>query len=309
MCLVRDHVHNAPIGGRARTIRCGRSLWFVTDTAGTPRTRALASALRKAVLDVTGSTSRSLRSIAEEMGISHTTLSQWTNAKRVPQVEDVATLLGVLGVTGGERERILELARDARDPNWLTTGIPGISQQLAGVMEFERTAKRITDWSPFLVPGLLQTGGYARQILGRGATTPTEVETRVTLRVGRAEVLRRPQPVQLHALLGKAAIEDKVGSEEEHQHQLRHLLKMSELDNVSIQVVPSGIGYHPGFMGPVILYEFDQAPSIVHLEHYRSGVFLYDEADVQAYAVAADEFRALAMSEEDTASFIAKFVN
>lgn len=272
-------------------------MWFVTDTAGTPRTRALAAALR----EVLTSAPISLRQLGKDIGISHTTLSQWANAKRVPEVEDVATVLGAIGVTGADRDRILDLARDARDPNWLTTGIPGISQQLAGVMECERTATTITDWSPGLIPGLLQTGDYARQILGN--------ETRVTLRVGRAEVLRRTNPVHMVALIGEASIRQKIGSPEVRKHQLRHVLTMAELESVTVQVVPSNVGWHPGLMGPFILFDFEKAPSIVHLEHHRSGVFLYDEADVEAYRIAADEIRALAMSPEDTARFIAKFVN
>ncbi|MCS7478171.1 helix-turn-helix domain-containing protein [Umezawaea endophytica] len=277
----------------------------MTDTAGTPRTRALASAIRQVLDD----SEPSLRTIAKGMGISHTTLSQWAHAKRVPKAEDVATLLGALGVTGAERNRILELAHNASDPNWLTTGIPGISQQLAGVMECERTAKTIIDWSPALMPGLLQTGGYARLVLGGGPATPADLETRITLRVGRAEAIHRVDPVHLIALIGEAAVKNPIGSDDEHQHQLHHLLKMAGLPNVSIRLVPSGIGWHPGLMGPFIKFDFPQDPAIVHLEHHRSGVFLYDEADVEAYAVAADQIRALALSEEDTASTIAKLVN
>jgi len=84
---------------------------------------------------------------------------------------------------------------------------------------------------------------------------------------------------------------------------------MAELDSLTVQVVPSNVGWHPGLMGPFILFDFDKAPSIVHLEHHRSGVFLYDEADVEAYRNAADEIRALAMSPVDTAAFITKFLN
>lgn len=277
----------------------------MTDTAGTPRTRALAAALRE-VLDASP---LSLRQIARDLGISHSTLSQWSTAKRVPRPEDVATVLGHLGVTGGQRDRIIDLARDASDPNWLTAGIPGVSQQLAGVMECERTATTIIDWSPALIPGLLQTGDYARAILGSGTDPRSDVETRVTLRVGRRDVLTRSRPAHLVALIGEAAIRQQIGSPDVMADQLRHILKMTELQSVTTQIVPSDTGWHPGLMGPFILFDFAEAPSIVHLEHHRSGVFLYDAADVEAYKVAAAEVAALALSPEETAELIAKFVN
>lgn len=280
-------------------------MWFVTDTAGTPRTRALASALR----GVVDESPYGVRELARRMGISHTTLSQWINARRVPKVEDVATLLGAVEVTGDNRDRILDLARDASDPNWLTTGIPGVSHQLAGVMECERTATTITDWSPTLIPGLLQVGDYARAILGSGAGSRAEVETRVTLRLGRRDVLTRSKPARLVALIGEAAIRQRIGSPEVRAEQLRYVLKMIELETVTAQLVPIDAGWHAGLMGPFTLYEFEDAPAIVHLEHHRSGVFLYDEADVEAYKVAAAEVCAAAMSPEETAEFIAREIN
>ncbi|MGH3859700.1 helix-turn-helix domain-containing protein, partial [Actinokineospora sp.] len=67
----------------------------MADTAGTPRTRALASALRRARTE----TSFGVREVSRRLGMSHTTISQWETGKRVPHPEDVAAMLAAIGLT------------------------------------------------------------------------------------------------------------------------------------------------------------------------------------------------------------------
>src|SRR5690349_3514811 len=122
----------------------------MTEPAGMPRARALAGALRQA----REASEVGVREVARRLGISHSVISYWETGKRVPRLEDVASYLTAIGVTGDDRERILDLGRHVEDQDWLTVGIPGVSQQLAGTMECERSATAITDWSPHIVTGL-----------------------------------------------------------------------------------------------------------------------------------------------------------
>ncbi|MGH3768179.1 MAG: helix-turn-helix domain-containing protein, partial [Pseudonocardiaceae bacterium] len=96
----------------------------MTEPGGAPRARALAGALRQA----REAAKVSVREVARRLGISHSVVSYWETSKRVPRLEDVASYLTAIGVTGDEREAILALGRHAGDQDWLTVGIPGISQ-------------------------------------------------------------------------------------------------------------------------------------------------------------------------------------
>lgn len=125
-----------------------------------PRARALAAALRKAREDF-GVSNRELAGI---LGIDQSHLSRVETAKKVPSAETTAMTLAALRTPPAERERILDLARNAGEPNWLAVGVPGIPQQLAGAWECERAASSITQWHQNLVPGLLQTTEYARVV-------------------------------------------------------------------------------------------------------------------------------------------------
>lgn len=266
-------------------------------TTGTPRARALAAALREA--RVSGGIG--LRELARRINISHTLVSQWENGHRLPKTEDVATVLTGIGVSAEERARIVELARHAGESDWLTAGIPGVSQKLAGVIECERTAVRITEWLPWSIPGLLQTSDYAREIIGPD-------EAKLTLRLARRDVLTRRQPVELRAIIGEPALRQVIGSNSVMAHQLSNLL--SAPGNVTVQVVRIGHGWHPGLAGPFILYEFASSPPIVHLEPYRSSTFVYNERDVTDYARAADLLcERVAMSPEKSSKLIVEVIN
>ncbi|HVV23284.1 MAG TPA: helix-turn-helix transcriptional regulator [Pseudonocardiaceae bacterium] len=271
----------------------------VTNNAMTPRAKALAAALRQA-RDNTGVAGRE---IARRLGVSHAAVSHWETGKRVPRLEDVASLLAVLGVTGDDRERILELARHAADPDWLTVGIPGVVQQLAGVMECERTAKFIAEWSPWVIPGLLQSSDYARAIIGAGGVSPADVEARLIVRLGRRDVLSRRDLDELVVLIGEPAIRQEIGGPAVMAEQLRYLLRLAG-SGITMQVVPIGKGWHPGLAGPFIFYRFADSPSIVHIEHHRSSAFVFDDNDVAGYADAVATVRGAALNPTESAVLI-----
>lgn len=272
----------------------------MTEPGAAPRARALAGALRQA----REAAKVSVREVARRLGIAHSVVSYWETSKRVPRLEDVASYLTAISVTGDEREAILALGRHAADQDWLTVGIPGISQQLAGTMECERAAAAITDWSPHIVTGLLQTSDYARAVIDDGTLPAGEVEARVLVRMGRRDVIMRSNPVRLTAFLGEAALHEMIGGPRVMADQLRHLIKAAESDTITIQVVRSSQGWHPGLEGQFVLYDFDGAPSIVLLAHHRTGAFVVEPDDVADYKTAVDKIHQLAMSPADSLTLI-----
>jgi transcriptional regulator with XRE-family HTH domain len=170
-----------------------------------------------------------VRELARRLSLSHVQISHWESGHRVPKLEAVAMILAVIGTSPDERERILDLARNVNEPNWLTVGVDGIPQQLAGVVECERTASAITEWSPLLMPGLLQTVDYLREILqSGGGLSQSDVELRVMLKASRSEVIaRRADPVRYTALVGEWALREPIGPPAVMADQLNHLLAMT----------------------------------------------------------------------------------
>ncbi|MCP2169849.1 hypothetical protein LX83_006735 [Goodfellowiella coeruleoviolacea] len=214
-------------------------------------------------------------------------------------------ILGALGVTTADRDRILDLAEDAKDATWLETSIPGVHRQLLALIEFERTARLITEVSPLLIPGLLQTGDYARAIMTGAGHRGHEAESRVMVRLGRKEILVRRKPVELVALIGEQAIRQPLGGPDVMAEQLHHLSEMAQRPNITIQVIPAtGSIWHPGLTGPFTLLEFPLAPPMVNLEHHRSSLFLFESDDVSVYKDVVGTVRSIAMSPEESAKLI-----
>lgn len=273
-----------------------------------PRARALSAALRKA-REERGISNREL---AGRLSIDQSHLSRIETGKRVPSIETTAMILATLQTPPAERERVLDLARNANEPNWLTVGIPGIPQQLAGAWECERAATAITAWHHSLVPGLLQTTDYARAVVAASGRlddlSQTEIESRVTVKVSRREALTRQRPPTFSALISEAALRDPICSVELMAEQLRHLIKITERPNVTIKVVPQNVGWHPGTPGPFVFYEFDDDPPVVYFEHHSSGAFNQDDSDTRAYREAITEISRIAMNQQDSIEQIARII-
>jgi transcriptional regulator with XRE-family HTH domain len=270
-------------------------------TGGTPKARALGAELREA-REAAG---KSLRTLAHELDTNHVRLMRYETGTSVPAPEIVAALVTALGVSATERDRLVEMARDADTPNWLTADRAGVRQELTALIEFERTATRITNVATGLIPGLLQTSDYARAVM-RGKPVG-EVEKLVLMRLGRREILSGRNAPGLTAIIAENALREPIGGYAVMAEQLRKVEELAGWRNIEVRVVASGSTvWHPGHVGPFVVFEFPKARPIVHLEHYRSSAFLYNPGLAQEYLDAITTLLALAMDEQESVEFIAK---
>ncbi|MCI2422029.1 helix-turn-helix transcriptional regulator [Saccharopolyspora sp. K220] len=269
----------------------------------TPKARALGAALRA----VREERDWGLRQLASYIDCSPGTLSRWETGDRCPKSADVARILATLGVTGEQYDEILAMAEGTAASHWLAVSLPEQRQQLSALLEFERTAKAITNAAPLLVPGQLQSTAYVRAIMTAGGVPPDEVETRIAVRVGRRDAItRRDNPVQLSTVIGEAALRQLVGGPQVMADQLDHMLDLSELSNVDVWVVPFTSGWHPALEGLFVLFESDEAPPVVHLENRRSGLFLHEPADIEIYRLAAETVFSVALDPAESRKYIAE---
>lgn len=249
-----------------------------------------------------------LRALEQRVGISNTMLSFWENGHRLPSEDQLADVLAELDVSGDERERLLAMRRSAEGPGVLMPGPTTIGAQLSKLIEQEESARLITEVAPLLVPGLLQTADYAHAVLRRHP----DVDVRVRLRRGRQEILTRAQaPVEFHALINIDVITSHhIARPGVMADQMRHLLTIGDLPNVTIQLVDStDLGYTPMHAGPFILLEFDTAPTVVHLEHHSASSSLWDDEDVRSFKAAVSEIAEAAMTPERTSGVIEELLN
>lgn len=270
----------------------------MASTANTPRARQLGAELRGLRREA-GLTTHQL---GRQVRRSHAHISRWENGKLAPSEEDVAALLDVLDVATEKRQALLDLTREAADPDWIS---PGVERQRAVLAEYERSSTRVTDVEPLLIPGLLQTADYARSImLGAGASRG-ESDARVMFRLGRREVLtRRNYPVQLKTFVGEAALRNPPCTSDVLFEQLQELLGWKELENIEVRIVPFGTGYTSAMEGRFMLLDSDTAYPVVHLEHYRASMTITDSTDVRAYQESVEQLDRVALSESASTEMI-----
>ncbi|OXM60293.1 helix-turn-helix domain-containing protein [Amycolatopsis vastitatis] len=266
----------------------------------TPRARALGFGLRKC----REARNFGVRELARLIGVHAQELSNWEYGKRIPKVEQVALLMGVLVVEPGERARLLELARTAREPSWLEKMVPGVEPIVSTYAEYERDATAIFAWQPLLVPGLLQTDGYVRAMFTDLGLAEVQIEKLVQVKRARRSVITRYDPLPYHVVVDEAALRRCIGPPAIMLEQLRSLSAMSNRRHIRLQVLPAGGKFHPGYWGPFMILEFAQLPPIVFVEHYRASAYLYDEDQIADYRSAAKTLAGLALSEQESCALI-----
>lgn len=267
----------------------------------TVRARGLGAELR----ELRNATGLSTREVAERVGWSASTVNRIENGNRAVTSEDVAALLVIYGVTGQERDRLLELAREASQPGWWETGSPALPTQLSALIRFETEASRIVDVGLVLVPGLLQTPEYARAVMVSSKVPEPEIDPRVATRMGRQVVLTRPEPPEFVAIIDEAALRRPIGGHAVMAEQLQHLLKVADRPHVTLQIVPFSCDGHVSLHGSFVLLEFAKAAAVVHHEHKRSSIFLDEPEDVQPYAEVARILQEEALNSDESADFVA----
>ncbi|MGW3362320.1 helix-turn-helix domain-containing protein [Streptosporangium canum] len=168
--------------------------------------------------------------VASRLGCTQTQVSRLEAATRTPSKSDAERLDRLFGVGGGTlftglHRRIL--ARPG-SPDWFTSWAE----------EIEPAALVLRSWDPLLVPGLLQTESYARQVLSQEPRmTPQQVDERVQARVRRRQILEKDDPPLFLALVDIGVLRRPVGAAGVMREQLDHLQEVAQRPNVSIQLV------------------------------------------------------------------------
>ncbi|MFF1606781.1 Scr1 family TA system antitoxin-like transcriptional regulator [Amycolatopsis sp. NPDC058278] len=241
-----------------------------------------------------------LRELARALEVDPRLLSQWELGVRVPPVEEVARILGYLRVDRAVTNRILALVQHVRNPNWLDSNPSDLPAALTGVMQCERSASLITNWSPLIIPGLLQTPDYARALLATSDIKVEEADVRLVARLKRQRILSGSQPVRLKAIISELAIREVVGDAGVMSDQVDHLLRLAVTSNISVRIVPADVGYHPGKGGMFALYEFPSDPAIVLLEHHHASAFINELDAIASYRRLVKLLSGKALSEENS---------
>jgi transcriptional regulator with XRE-family HTH domain len=246
--------------------------------------------------------------VAERLLVSQSKISRLENGRRSISQRDVRDLCGVYEVEDHRIvDSLMQMAKDSRQQGWWHS-FGDIPYSVYIGLETDAASLRVYD--PQVVPGLLQTRGYAEALI-TGAlpeTTTTDIEKRVQVRMRRQERIAAPDnPLRLWTVLDESALRRVVGSRQLMRDQLEHLVEQSQLPHVTVQVIPFELGAHPGLNGQYAILEFPDAAdsSVVYIEGVTSDLYLEKANDVQQYSVMYEHLRAQALNVEQSRQLIA----
>jgi hypothetical protein len=253
---------------------------------------ALGEALRQLRIDC-GLTQAA--AAAQIDGYGEDSLSKAETGGQVPTDDLYARLLALYQVTGREKallDILLDTARNAE---------PVIPEFAEPWLKVEPEAALIRAWALDVMPGLLQTFEYAKGMFMMVGVDEDRAAARATARVKRRDVLDDPDGTRLTAILYEPLLRRLVGTPEVMMEELGHLLAMSRLPNVVIQVIREA-GYFPGCEGQFEIASSRTIPDTVVMvtleDQTTTSPALVDRAiavfeEIRGYALSVAESRVL----------------
>jgi len=215
-------------------------------------------------------------------------------------------MLALYHVGEPELEDLMDIARETRKRGWWQTYGSVLTGPFVG---FEAAAQTVRSYEAQCVPGLLQIEEYIRTVVLASRPTPQthEVNDRVQVRLARQELLTQDEPVEFWSVLDEAVLRRPVGGRDVMRRQLEHLVTVSELPNVTLQVLPFEAGAHAGMEGSFVLLGFPQGdPDTVYVTTATGGVFQDKTDQLQRYVTVFERLADIALSPVDSIAHIAR---
>jgi hypothetical protein len=232
------------------------------------------------------------------------TLYRIETAKARPQPRTLLALLDLYGVTDSERRvALVQLSKQATQLGWLQAYESELPEEYTAYISFESEARSVRNYESLFVPGLLQTEGYARAVAqAQPHATEDDIQRRVETRVKRQECISKKNPLKLWVIIDEGALHRQVGGEKIMDAQLQHLADMAKKPHITFQVLPYGVGAHPGMHGAFAVMDFPDAadPELVYIENMAGALYLEKETDIRRYTEIFDQLRAAALNPADS---------
>lgn len=171
-----------------------------------------------------------------------------------------------------------------------------------GYIALEHEAQKVCDFQMGYIPGLLQTPAYTRRVFETASKLHSRktIERAIEIRRLRQDRLTSDNPLVYQALLYEPMLHHGC-----NEAQLRRLITVAELPNVTIQIVPAS-GDLCDLLGSFTIFSFEDKdePDIAYTEHLL-GMAQTDETEkVAAVRLSFQSILKHALSPEDSIALI-----
>lgn len=282
-------------------------------TGSTVPRRQLGRALR----DLRGKARLTVKAAAEALEWSEAKIWRIETGQTSMRGLDVEQMCRVYGAPADLTEALMALAKETKAKGWWLDYAEAINEGFDVYLGLEEAASRLRWYEAELVPGLLQTEDYARTLIR--ADNPSddeeEIERRVRLRIARQSLITRATNApELQVVVNESILRRPVGGKKIMGAQLARLVEVSELENVSLKVMPFEAGAHAGIMsGPFVVLTFPlngngtpTEPPLVYVDGFTGALFLDKPHEISRYEVAFTDIWAASLNEAASRDLISK---
>jgi transcriptional regulator with XRE-family HTH domain len=247
-----------------------------------------------------------VREMSRRLEMSAQWVSSVTRGLHRPDPVHLARFLTVLGVRGAEYRELMALGDEMRKPGLLEQHGDRLPIQVRTLVWHEERASAIADFQSSIMPGLLQSAGYARALIVETGSVPAadEIDERVFARTSRQVILDKRPQVDFRFFIHEFALRLPIGRSIMFT-QLTRLSELADRQNISIRVVPAARGGHAALSGHFQLIESPEFPSIVYLDSEVSSLFLEEPHEIRAYRRVLEGLDRAAIDEAQSREFIA----
>lgn len=207
-------------------------------------------------------------SVGKAVFVSESLVAAWESGRYVPKPDQMEALEQVLKTNGYLGRMAGDLVTDEAVPEfmgkWLTV---------------ERGARIFQTYQPMLIPGLLQTEDYAREVILKSGRVINDIEERVRSRINRQEILALENDKTFVIIVDEGALSRPVVGPKVMHEQLLHVRNVAQQQNVHFFVVPETVGAYPGCAGGFIIATIN-GREVVYVDDAFSGDILESKEDV-----------------------------
>jgi hypothetical protein len=184
---------------------------------------------------------------SRHLGWAQSRVSKLETGMQFPTPGDIHAWVSGAGAGEAVEAELLELLAAARVEYNAVRDLArrggGLAGRQAYLGSLETQITTLVEYQPALIPGIVQTAAYAREIAALAAAPAAagagsdEIEAMIAERVRRQEILYQPGK-KVQVILGEAALYSRPGSVDTLAGQLDRLLSVTGLSSVQVGVVP-----------------------------------------------------------------------
>ncbi|MGC5053514.1 helix-turn-helix domain-containing protein [Micromonospora sp. DT48] len=284
------------------------------DMGSTVPRRQLGRALR----DLRTEARMTLDGAAEAMQCSRQKMWRIETGLGPTRAVDVKAMCELYAATPELTTALVALANETKAKGWWHSYGDAIPDWFELYVGLESAASRLRGFDESLIPGLLQTEAYARGVFqNRTDMSDDDLEQFIGVRLQRQGLLRRrlPKAPMLSSVLAESLLIKQVGDRTVMSDQLRHLLDLTELPNVSIRILPLSAGAHYGALaGTFMMLDFPLTnrttpePSVIYSESLTGALYLDRPDEIAAYEKVWASLDLLALDEQQSRHLINKII-